>query len=167
MSSKRPKRLSLEIRLATAEDAPSISSVLFQSFIEYKSAYTPEGFAATCPGVEQIKHRLNEGPVWVGLADGAIIATVSAIPQGESLYIRGMAVLPEARGLRIGELLMTDVEKFAHSRGCRRLFLSTPPFLSAAIALYERLGFNRTGAGPHDLHGTPLFTMERAFEPKA
>jgi hypothetical protein len=27
--------------------------------------------------------------------------------------------------------------------------------------LYEKFGFQRTGEGPHELAGTPLFTMEK------
>jgi len=46
-------------------------------------------------------------------------------------------------------------------RGCKRLYLSTTPFLHSAIRLYERCGFRRTDEGPHDLFGTPLFTMEK------
>jgi GNAT superfamily N-acetyltransferase len=84
--------------------------------------------------------------------------------QGESLYVRGMAALPSARGRQIGKLLVDSVQDFATARGCQRLFLSTTPFLSRAIALYERLGFVRTAEGPHDLFGTPLFTMERSPE---
>jgi len=146
------------------EEAAAISEVLLQSFIEYKSDYTPEGFAATTPTVAQIKHRLTEGPVWVALLEGNLVATVSAVANGESLYVRGMAALPAARGYRIGELLMDLVEQFASSQECKRLFLRTTPFLNRAIALYERLGFVRTNEGPHDLHGTPLFTMEKMLE---
>jgi GNAT superfamily N-acetyltransferase len=164
MSATESKRPTLEIRLATLEDAPSISEVLLQSFIEYKSKYTPGGFAATTPTVEQIKNRLNEGPVWVALLDGTVVATVAAVLQGESLYVRGMAALPSARGHQIGKLLMDSVQDFAAARECKRLFLSTTPFLNRAIALYERLGFIRTGEGPLDLYGTPLFTMERRLE---
>jgi len=164
MSVTESRRPTLEIRLATMEDAASISEVLLQSFIEYKSEYTPVGFAATTPTVEQIKNRLHEGPVWIALLDGTAVATVSAVPQGESLYVRGMAALPSARGHRIGKLLMNSVQDFAAARDWKRLFLSTTPFLSRAIALYERLGFIRTDEGPHDLHGTPLFTMERTLE---
>jgi len=167
MSATESKRPTLEIRLATVEDAASISEVLLQSFIEYKSEYTPDGFAATTPTVEQIKNRLNEGPVWVALLDGTAVATVSAVPQGESLYVRGMAALPSARGHRIGKLLMDSVQDFADAQECKRLYLSTTPFLSRAIALYERLGFIRTDEGPHDLHGTPLFTMERTLSQPA
>lgn len=151
----------LEIRLANSEDASSISEVLMQSFIEYKPEYTPDGFAATTPGVEEVKHRLTEGPVWVALLKGTVVGTVSAVARGESLYVRGMAALPSARGHRIGKLLMAGVQDFAEAHECERLFLSTTPFLSRAIALYEGLGFVRTDEGPHDLYGTPLFTMEK------
>ena len=72
-----------------------------------------------------------------------------------------MAVLPAARGQRVGELLLKQVEDFAIAHGCRRLFLSTTPFLSRAIRLYERFGFRRTEEGPGDLFGTPLYTMEK------
>jgi GNAT superfamily N-acetyltransferase len=154
----------IEIRLATADDSSSISSVLFQSFIEYKSFYTPEGFAATTPDAERIRARILEGPVWIALLERVVVGTVSAVLQGESLYMRGMAVLPSARGYRIGELLMESVEGFADPQKCKRLFLSTTPFLSRALALYERLGFSRTNEGPHDLCGTPLLTMARNIE---
>jgi ribosomal protein S18 acetylase RimI-like enzyme len=104
--------------------------------------------------------------VWVALLDGSMVGTVSAVPQGESLYVRGMAVLPAARGHRIGKLLMDNVQSFASAKECRRLFLSTTPFLDRAITLYERLGFSRTGEGPDDLFGTPLFTMEKDLKPE-
>nr|MBA3805871.1 GNAT family N-acetyltransferase [Acidobacteriota bacterium] len=77
------------------------------------------------------------------------------------VYIQSMGVLPSARGLRIGELLLRSVEDFASAHGYKRLFLSTTPFLSRAIKLYERFGFRRTDAPPHDLFGTPLLTMEK------
>jgi hypothetical protein len=41
--------------------------------------------------------------------------------------------------------------------------VSTTPFLLRAITLYERCGFRRTGDGPEDLSGTPLFTMEKTL----
>ena len=161
MSATESKRPTVEIRLATVEDAPLISRVLLESFIEYESQYTPDGFAATTPKVDEVKQRLTEGPVWVALLEGAVVATVSAVPHGDSLYVRGMAALPSARGHQIGKRLMDRVQDFASALGCKRLFLSTTPFLGRAIALYERLGFVRTAEGPHDLFGTPLFTMER------
>ncbi|MBC7909661.1 MAG: GNAT family N-acetyltransferase, partial [Pyrinomonadaceae bacterium] len=81
----------------------------------------------------------------------------------EALYIRGMAALPLARGQGIGELLLKHVESFAREHGHERLTLSTTPFLDRAIRLYERAGFLRSDDGPHDLFGTPLFTMAKVL----
>ena len=85
------------------------------------------------------------------------------VDKGDALYIRGMAVVPSVRGSGIGSGLLREVESVARAAGQRRLRLSTTPFLSSAIQLYESFGFQRTDADPHDLFGTPLFTMEKAL----
>jgi len=77
-----------------------------------------------------------------------------------------MAVRPVARGQRIGERLLTTVEQFAATGMFRRMLLSTTPFLDRAIRLYEHFGFRRTSEGPHDLFGTPLFSMEKVISLK-
>jgi ribosomal protein S18 acetylase RimI-like enzyme len=59
---------------------------------------------------------------------------------------------------------MENAQRFATAQKCKRMFLSTTPFLGSAIALYERLGFTRINDGPHDLYGTPLLTMEKGLE---
>jgi putative acetyltransferase len=155
---------SVVIRLAVREDAPSIASVLRESFVEYRPHYTEEGYAATTPESDQIISRLGEGPVWVALCNDVVVGTVSAAPEGDALYIRGMAILPAARGQRIGEQLLGRVEGFASERGFRRLFLSTTPFLGRAIRLYESFGFKRSSEGLDNLFGTPLFTMEKFLD---
>ena len=86
------------------------------------------------------------------------IETVKGI-RAIALLFRGMAVLPSSRGFHLGELLLKQAEDFALAHNCKRLVLSTTPFLLRAIRLYERAGFKRTAEGPHDLFGTPLFTM--------
>jgi GNAT superfamily N-acetyltransferase len=144
-----------------------IASVLNEAFAEYRSLYTDEGFAATTPNSDQIERRMLEGPVWIALRDDDAAGTVSVVLRGEELYIRGMAVLPSSRGLHLGELLLKHAEDFALGHNCKRLILSTTPFLLRAIRLYERAGFERTTDGPHDLFGTPLFTMVKNLSPKA
>lgn len=151
----------IEIRRARQEDAASIAAVLCDSFIEFKPLYTDGGFAATTPDAQRVLLRMQEGPVWVALREGLVLGTVAAVVKGESVYIRGMAVLPAARGSGAGAGLLQQIEAWAGSEGHTRLFLSTTPFLHSAIGLYERFGFRRTGDGLHDLFGTPLFTMEK------
>jgi len=150
-----------QIRRAAASDAPVIASILREAFAEYEPLYTSQGYSATTPGPDAVRDRMKEGPVWIALHGGAIVGTVSLVPEEIGFYVRGMAVLPAARGLGIGRLLLEVVESFAAANGSQRLVLSTTPFLSQAIRLYERFGFQAASDGPRDLFGTPLLTMEK------
>ena len=152
------------IREATAADAESIASLLQAAFLEFEPLYTPEGFRATTPTAAEIGPRFAEGPVWVAEQDGSIVGTVSVVLKDGELYIRSMAVHPLERGKCLGGLLLDGVEQFARDQSCSRLLLSTTPFLTSAIHLYERAGFRRTDEGPNDLFGTPLFTMMKELD---
>lgn len=149
------------IRRAGPEDASAIARVLYEAFVEFRALYTDGGFAATALRAEEIPIRLQEGPVWVALRDGAVAGTVAAVVKGTSVYVRGMAVLPGARGSGVGAALLRTVESWAVGERCGRLFLSSTPFLISAIRLYEGFGFRRMEEEPQDLFGTELFTMEK------
>jgi GNAT superfamily N-acetyltransferase len=156
---------SARIRRAVYADAAEIAGVLRQSFLEFESLYTPKGFAATTPDREQVERRMEEGPVWIALCEDRTAGTASAVPEGEKgLYVRGVAVVPSMRGRRIAEALMNEVESFARQNGCARMFLTTTPFLTSAIRLYERFGFMRVANGGADLFGTPLIKMEKKLD---
>jgi GNAT superfamily N-acetyltransferase len=152
----------LVIRRATIEEAADVADVLREAFEPYRRLYTAAAFAATTPTAADVQQRWNEGPVWVAVQDARIVGTVSAVPRGEALYMRSMAVRPSSRGSGCGRLLVEAVERYATANGHRTVVLSTTPFLHPAIALYERCGFSRTDAGPSDLAGTPLFAMAKA-----
>ena len=149
------------LRIAEPDDAEAIAAVLRESFAEYESSYTPQAFAATVSGVEEIKRRFGKETIWVALIGDKIIGTVGVVPRQDSLYARSMAILPEARGKQIGERLLKEIENYAVARNYRRLFLNTTPFLHRAIRLYEKFGFLICGAD--DLFGTPLVTMEKSL----
>jgi ribosomal protein S18 acetylase RimI-like enzyme len=151
----------VNVRLARRGECEAISTVLRAAFALYCSRYTCDGYAATTPRAEQIRHRWNEGPVWVATIGGTVVGTVGAVVKPDGLYVRSMAVHPNAEGRGVARALLEMLEHFALQHRCPRLYLSTTPFLDRAIALYERFGFTRTTAPPHDLDGTPLFTMEK------
>jgi GNAT superfamily N-acetyltransferase len=152
-----------DIRMGQPQDALEVASVLKKAFTEYEPRYTKEGYVATTPDAAAILHRMQEGPLWVADCENQVVGTAAAVNKETGLYIRGMAVLPAARSHGLGQLLLEEIERFAVQNGCRRLFLSTTPFLHRAIRLYESFGFHPTNEGPHDLFGTPLFTMEKAL----
>jgi ribosomal protein S18 acetylase RimI-like enzyme len=161
----KPSEASVRIRRAQPEDANEVARVLRESFLEYQDRYTPEGYTATTPGKPQVRSRMEEGPTWVALLGDVIIGTASAVQEDAGLvYVRGMAVLPAARGQGVGKLLLRKIEDFAVRNESTGLLLNTTPFLESAIRLYERFGFVRTPDGPHDLFGTPLFSMAKALD---
>ena len=149
----------ISIRRAVASDAPAIASVLLESFREFQPLYTGEAFRATTASSEQVGIRMAEGPVWVALDGDDVVGTVSAAPRGDAFYVRGMAVLPSARGKGVARLLLAQVEQAATAGAHAHLLLSTTPFLTAAIRVYEQAGFRFCDEGPRDLFGTPLRTM--------
>jgi GNAT superfamily N-acetyltransferase len=151
------------LRLASRVDAAAVAEVLRQSFTEYAASYTRAGFAATAISSEDVCRRMGEGPVWVALWDDSIVGTAAAVESGSDLCLRGMAVVPRARGAHVGRSLLAEVEQFGRIRGLRRLILRTTPFLTTAIRLYEANGFRRAEESPQDLFGTPLFTMTKSL----
>ncbi|HEU0297611.1 MAG TPA: GNAT family N-acetyltransferase [Anaerolineales bacterium] len=153
------------IRRALIEESFAIASILREAFIEFEPLYTPAAFATTTPTSDQIQKRWYDGPVWVAVQNQNLVATVAAVPKRAGLYIRSMAVLPIARGQRIAWHLLSEIESFAMTNHHKHLFLSTTPFLKSAIHLYESFGFQPNAQGPHDLFGTPLFTMVKPLEP--
>jgi GNAT superfamily N-acetyltransferase len=149
------------IRRAKEEDAAEISRVLYAAFVKFKPLYTEGGFAATAIAPQEVLARMSEGPVWVAEREGMVVGTGAAVVKGGSLYVRGMAVLPAGQGVGTGWKLLEEIERYATGAGCGRLFLTTTPFLAAAIHLYGKFGFRRVTGGPESLLGTPLFTMEK------
>jgi len=154
----RSKRL--QIDLAKPRDVDAIADLLLAAFREFEPLYTPAGYRATTPTATELAARLADGPTWIATVDGAVAGTVSAVVEGDEVYVRSMAVRPDVRGCGIATALLDRVTAFAHERGARRLTLKTTPFLAGAIRLYERAGFRRTGK-PSKLHGTPLIAMAK------
>lgn len=146
------------VTLASAADAETMAAILRAAFREFEPLYTPGGYRATTPTASEIVARLPEGPAWIARVNDESVGTVAAVLRGDEVYVRSMAVHPDARGAGVAGTLLDTVTRFAIDAGAQRMRLSTTPFLHAAIRLYEQAGFVRL---PEllDLHGTPLFGM--------
>jgi ribosomal protein S18 acetylase RimI-like enzyme/uncharacterized protein (DUF952 family) len=145
---------------------PAVAAVLASAFAAYRPQYTERAFDATTPSADALRARFGEGPVWIAIDGERPVGTVAAVPRGDGLYVRSMAVSPTARGRKLGARLLDEAVAEARLHGIVRLTLSTTPFLAEAIGLYERHGFHRTGE-MLDLYGTPLIAMERRLDADA
>ena len=149
------------IRLAIPDDAQAISTVLERAFAEVRDLYTSSAFRATVIPPHEVVERMQAGPVWVIEEGENVVGTVAAVGRDQSLYIRGMAIVPEARGKKMGARLLETVEKYAQQNAYRAIGLSTTPYLKRAIYLYEKMGFRIINEGPFEFHGAPLFQMRK------
>ena len=150
------------IRKAVREDAERIAFILSGAFAEFRHLYTLEAFNATVISPAKVIERMKEGDVWLAIHDGEAVGTVASTEKKDALYIRGMAVLPKARGLKVGSCLLKHIEKEAMKKNYNQLLLSTTPFLHTAIELYKKYGF--TKGHKEEFFGTDLFIMEKSLK---
>jgi GNAT superfamily N-acetyltransferase len=145
----------IEIRSAGYDDAAAISKCLAAAFAPYRAEYTPAAFADTVPTGAAMHLRLRQMHVLVATVAGNVVGTISATTHAEHGHLRGMAVLPEWRGLGIAAKLLAAIETWLRSRGCRRITLDTTLPLEPAMKFYEKHGYHRS-ENIADFFGMPL-----------
>jgi GNAT superfamily N-acetyltransferase len=161
MDLESPAVAAVRVRRARPTEAATTAFLLRVAFAEVAGLYTPEALEATLPDAEAVRRRMDEGAVWLAFLGPEPVGTLSAYPRPEGLHLRSMAVHPGARGHGVARALLDAAERFGRARGHQRIFLRTTPFLNAAIALYSRAGFTLCQGAERDLHGVPLFEMEK------
>jgi GNAT superfamily N-acetyltransferase len=159
---KVPQPDLVAVRLAEMGDAAAISTVLMDSFGQYREHYTPEAFAIVTPPPAEVEGRFTEGPQWVAEVGGEIVGTVGVTHEPEGLYIRSLGVIPGAQGRGIAYKLMAAIDGHARERGFDRIFLYTTYFVPAAPRLYEKCGFKWVrDTAAEEWYGTAGLEMEK------
>ncbi|XP_055257203.1 N-acetyltransferase 8 [Moschus berezovskii] len=88
---------------------------------------------------------------WVAESKGQVVGIVGARPvkkptlQKEQLELLHLSVAPEHRGQGIAEALVRTVLTFAQDQGYSEVVLTTSVLQHSALALYQRLGFQKIG----------------------
>ncbi len=152
----------IAVRLANENDSAAIADVLHAAFSQFEQEYTPESFAIVTPSADEVATRFVEGPLWVAERGGHVVGTVSVTTEPEGMYIRSMAVHPEAQGLGIGHKLLDAVDEYFRSSELGRIFLYTTYFVPGAKEMYEKHGFTWVRDTTADeWYGTPGLEMEK------
>lgn len=96
--------------------------------------------------------------VWIAELDGRPVGCVMCVRDEApaTARLRLLLVEPDARGLGIGDRLVTAVVDFARGVGYRDLVLWTNDVLTAARRLYQRHGFVLSAEKPHRSFGKDL-----------
>ncbi|KAL6035256.1 hypothetical protein STEG23_032037 [Scotinomys teguina] len=88
---------------------------------------------------------------WVAESRCQIVGIVAALPvedpflQKKQLWLRHLSVSLEHRRQGIGKAMVRVVLQFAQAQGFTEVVLSTSVFQYAALALYQDMGFQKTG----------------------
>ncbi|XP_036037977.1 N-acetyltransferase family 8 member 7-like [Onychomys torridus] len=86
---------------------------------------------------------------WVAESRSQIVGMVAALSlekkQKKQLWLRHLSVSLEHRRQGIGKAMVRMVLQFAQARGFTEVVLSTSVFQYAALALYQDMGFQKTG----------------------
>ena len=138
------------LRPITPADNIAIAKVIRDSLME---------FGAARPGTvyyDESTDRLSEvfdidhGIYFIAERDGILLGGAGIYPTDglgdDTCELVKMYLLPEARGIGIGKLLMQQCIDFAIQVGYKRIYLETLPELTLAIGLYEAVGFRRLSA---------------------
>ncbi|WP_436786058.1 GNAT family N-acetyltransferase [Yinghuangia sp. YIM S10712] len=83
------------------------------------------------------------GGYLVARLDDRPVGGVGFHPLGPDIEVKRLYVVPEARGARVARALMHALHQRAHAAGAARCVLDVLPQRTAAVALYERLGYRR------------------------
>ncbi len=96
---------------------------------------------------------------------GAALGCCAIVLDAEHGEVKRMFVRPERRGLGVAQRLLAVLEDAARATGCRRFRLETGTTMPAALALYQRLGYQRCGRfGDYPDDPYSIF-MEKPAEP--
>ncbi len=158
----------MHIRKATADDVATVTAIIEEVYVGGGRA-DPVTSPDYVRSLRDAATRIAQATVLLAEEDGISVGTVTAtdgppfanIARPGELEVRMLAVLPDARRNGVARELMRACEALARQNGKTRLVLSTESAMTAAQALYERLGYLRTPDRDWSIHGTRLITYAR------
>ena len=142
------------VRKAQQADIPAILEIEWECFQE--DSFSKEQFAYLISR--------SKGTFYVMMEEDRVIAYVSLLFHGGTRYLRiySIAVHPDFRGKKVGQLLIEQIAVIAQKQGLKRITLEVNVSNSPAIHLYEKNGFKCPSIKENYYHnGTSAYYMQR------
>ena len=135
-------------------DIPVILSVIKEAFAEYKGRLDPPS-SAERKTIEIVKAELESANAVVVEVEGSIVGCVFYRPQGDSIYVDRLSVLPRFRNRGLAWAMLEKIEHQARSAGYKTVTLSVRVVLKKQQAYYRRFGFEFEEYGTHAGYAQP------------
>jgi GNAT superfamily N-acetyltransferase len=162
MSQLRLSGLDTLVREATASDRRAVRAVLLAAYREYAASLPPAVFGPYLADILDLDAREDAGRLLVAERAGRVVGAVTwygdaaaeglGWPSGWA-GLRALGVDPAARGHGVGRALVEACRRRALAAGAPALCLHTAGFMTAAVALYEAMGFRRDPAFDFEVAG--------------
>jgi predicted N-acetyltransferase YhbS len=155
-------RTGVEVRDAGQSDLPAARRVLLAAYQEYAAALPPAVFGRYLTDILDVEGPAGSGRVLLAVHGGRVVGTVTFYPDASQegfgwppgwAGLRALGVEPAARGQGVGQALVRACLERARTAAAPVLCLHTAEFMTAAVAMYERLGFRRAPAFDFDATG--------------
>ena len=167
VSSSRADAPPVLIRDAAEVDLPAIRRLIPAAYLEYESVLSPDLFAAYIAELLTVTEPSSTAHLVVATIDGKVIGAVTFYPDADRAglgmpadwsTLRALAVDPAHRGRGVGAALLTACTDRAMALGARNIGLHTAHFMTTAIKLYERFGFER--APQFDVNAVDIVSVD-------
>lgn len=147
-----PSGVAVRVRDAQRSDRRAVRAVLLAAYREYATVVPPAVFGPYLVDILDLDSRDREGRLLVAEHDRRVVGTVTfyedAAAEGLGwpagwAGLRALGVDPAARRLGAGRALMDACLEQAQAVRAPVLCLHTAAFMTAAVAIYEAMGFRR------------------------
>lgn len=157
----------VRIRDARADERDAVHALTLRAYAEYGRIMEPAAWQLLAGAVLRALEDPGDAQCIVAERNGTLAGSVFLFPPASSAYgelaspsswpeLRLLSVAPEARRGGIGELLAAECVRRARAAGAPALGLHSSRTMSAAIRMYERLGFERVPEMDFQVEGSEL-----------
>lgn len=145
--------MTVEIRLAKAEDLPLIPAIELSAAQAFVGRDVPPDLLTAVSDAETWLPQLAAGTLWIAELDGTVSGFLAATADEGRLHVDEVDVLREAQGRGVGRSLMTRAIDWARTRGLRQVTLTTFTDVPWNAPFYRSLGFETwlEGEAPPEL----------------
>jgi putative acetyltransferase len=129
-------------RPARSDDSAAVRAVVQSVLREYGLEFDADNTDADLTDIAGNYHELGGWFQVIESPSGSIVGCSGLFPlSAETVELRKMYLLPEARGQGLGKKLLGQSLAEARRLGYKRVILETNSVLKEAIALYQGFGF--------------------------
>ena len=159
--------MAIDIRLATANDAADVHSIIMDAYSEYQNV--PGSSSALDETVGHIQDAIGSGTehALVGFVDGLAIACVR-YQCTDGIYFRRLAVRQSRQGKGFAKLLLVRLESLAMTKTPPSIWCKVRYSVPRNVYLYESLGYVKVDEERvHKNNGVTLevWTMRKELSP--